>query len=85
MVVDVYAVTVRLSRLTVMLGEACASWALCSNRQEEEGGVTAEWRVPNGAAAPHHTLHQERETRKTADIVQVTHFKAPTSIQSIQR
>lgn len=65
-----------------MLGEACASWALCSNRQEE-GGVTAEWQVLDGAVVPRHTLHQETETWKTLDIVQVTHLKTPISIQSV--
>lgn len=60
-----------------MLGEACASWDLCSSRQEQ-GDVTAEWRVPDGAVVLHHTLHQETETWKMVDIVQVTHIKAPT-------
>lgn len=69
---DVYII-VDVFRLTVMLGEVCTLWDLCSNRQEE-GGVTAEWRVPDGAIAPHHILHQETETWKMADIVQVTHL-----------
>lgn len=65
-----------------MLGEAYALWDLCSNRQEQ-GGVTAECRVPDGAVAPHHTLHQETETWRTVDIVQVTHLKAPYSTNSV--
>lgn len=72
-----------LFRLTVMLEEVCASWALCSSRQEE-GGVTAGWRVPDGAVAPRHTLHQETETRNTTDSVKVIHLKImQISIQSI--